>query len=51
MRRGILLTLVLTVTLALLEEGELLKAVLNVLLSVVLCLGATWIGIVTGRQL
>ncbi len=38
-------------TLALLEEGELLKAVLNVLLSVVLCLGATWIGIVTGRQL
>ena len=37
--------------LALMEEGELLKAALNVLLSVILCLGATWIGIVTGRQL
>lgn len=36
-------------TLALLEEGELLKSVMNVLLSVVLCLGATWVGMMMGR--
>lgn len=36
-------------TLALLEEGELLKSVINVLLSVVLCLGATWVGMMMGR--
>lgn len=38
-------------TLALLEDGEVMKSVLNVVLSVLLCLGATWIGIVAGRQL
>lgn len=38
-------------TLALLEEGEVLKSILNVLLSVFLCLGATWIGMATARQL
>ncbi|MCX4189556.1 fluoride efflux transporter CrcB [Methylophaga sp. OBS3] len=36
-------------TLALLDEGELLKSVMNVLLSVVLCLGATWLGMMMGR--
>lgn len=36
-------------TLALLEEGEVLKSLLNVLLSVFLCLGATWIGMIMGR--
>ena len=38
-------------TMALLEDGALVKAGLNVLLSVVLCLGATWLGISLGRQL
>jgi CrcB protein len=36
-------------TLALLEEGEMLKSLVNVLLSVILCLGGTWVGIVMGR--
>lgn len=38
-------------TLNLVEGGELLKAVLNVLLSVVLCLAAAWGGMIMGRQL
>ena len=38
-------------TLALLETGELGRAALNVFLSVTLCLGATWLGLVIGRQL
>jgi len=38
-------------TFNLLEDGEIIKALVNVLLSVVLCLGATWLGIVFGRQL
>jgi CrcB protein len=38
-------------TLNLMEEGELLKAVLNVGLSVVLCLAAAWLGVLTGRTL
>ncbi len=38
-------------TLNLLEQGETLKALLNILLSVTLCLGAAWLGIITGRQL
>ena len=38
-------------TFYLLEQGELAKALSNVLLSVVLCLVATWLGILTGRQL
>lgn len=37
-------------TLALLEEGELLKGLLNVFLSVVLCLAAVWFGMVIGRR-
>jgi len=38
-------------TMILLEGGELLKGMLNVVLSVVLCLGATWFGLLIGRQL
>ncbi|CAI8858793.1 fluoride efflux transporter CrcB [Methylococcus capsulatus] len=38
-------------TLALFEEGSLLKAALNVLLSVVLCLAAVWVGAVLARRL
>lgn len=38
-------------TVLLLEAGEPIKAGLNVFLSVVLCLGATWFGLVIGRQL
>ena len=35
----------------LLENGEMLKAVVNVLLSVTLCLIAAWAGVMIGRQL
>ena len=38
-------------TFNLLEEGEPFKAVLNVVLSVTLCLAATWAGVLAGRQL
>jgi CrcB protein len=38
-------------TLYLFEQGNLQKAVLNVFLSMVLCLAAVWIGLVTGRKL
>jgi CrcB protein len=38
-------------TLLLLENGETLKAGLNVLLSVGVCLLATWLGMLIGRQL
>jgi len=38
-------------TLNLIEQGALLKAGLNIVLSVVLCVGATWIGVLAGRQL
>ncbi|PHS26767.1 MAG: fluoride efflux transporter CrcB [Methylophaga sp.] len=37
-------------TLGLLESGELSRAALNILLSVVLCLLATWVGLLIGRQ-
>ncbi|WP_455217088.1 fluoride efflux transporter FluC, partial [Kaarinaea lacus] len=36
-------------TLNLIEEGDLFKAMLNVALSVVLCLFAAWIGVLAGR--
>ena len=36
-------------TLNLMEEGEMLKALMNIVLSVVLCLLAAWVGIVAGR--
>jgi len=38
-------------TLNLLEEGEAVRALLNILLNLVLCLGAAWAGITLGRQL
>lgn len=38
-------------TIALLEDGELFRALMNVVLSVLFCLAATWIGISVGRQL
>ncbi len=38
-------------TLNLMEQGELLKAGLNVLVSVTLCLFACWAGMLMGRQL
>ncbi|HFD91954.1 MAG TPA: fluoride efflux transporter CrcB [Gammaproteobacteria bacterium] len=38
-------------TFNLMEQGEMLKALLNILLSITLCLGAAWLGIITGRQL
>ncbi|QBQ56518.1 fluoride efflux transporter CrcB [Nitrosococcus wardiae] len=38
-------------TLYLFEEGNLSKAALNILLSIILCLAAVWIGLVLGRQI
>ena len=38
-------------TLALLEDGEIVKALLNIFLSVILCLLAVWGGVVLGRQI
>ena len=38
-------------TLNLIFSGELVKAALNIVLSVLLCIIAAWIGIVIGRQL
>lgn len=38
-------------TLMLMESGELSRAALNVVLSVTLCLVATWLGLVMGRQI
>lgn len=38
-------------TLLLIEEGHLLKAALNIVLSVTLCLSAAWLGMGLGRQL
>lgn len=38
-------------TLKLIEKGELSKAALNILLSIVLCIGAAWAGTRLGRQL
>lgn len=38
-------------TLMLVESGEQVRALLNVMLSVILCLVATWIGMAVGRQL
>jgi len=38
-------------TLNLLESGELARAVVNILLSLSLCMIAVWLGVVFGRQL
>jgi CrcB protein len=37
-------------TFNLLEQGEPMKALTNALLSVTLCVGATWVGVVLARQ-
>jgi len=37
-------------TLNLIEDGQLVRAVMNMLLSVVLCVAAAWGGMVLGRQ-
>ena len=38
-------------TLNLIEQADYLKAGLNILLSVVACIGAAWLGLLVGRQL
>lgn len=38
-------------TLVLIESGELQRALLNIIFSVVICIGATWVGLFFGRQL
>jgi len=38
-------------TFALFEDGERLKALMNIILSVTLCLVAVWLGVVAGRRL
>lgn len=38
-------------TLNLLEQGTYARALMNVVASFFLCLGATWIGVIAGRQL
>jgi CrcB protein len=38
-------------TISLIQSGALIRAMLNILISVVLCLAATWIGLSFGRQL
>lgn len=38
-------------TINLIENGEVYKSMLNILVSVSLCLGLTWLGIILGRQL
>jgi len=37
-------------TFSLIQTGELTKAFLNIFLSMTLCLAATWLGIIAGRQ-
>jgi CrcB protein len=37
-------------TFNLIEQGAVLKALLNMAGSLVLCVGATWIGVIIGRQ-
>ncbi len=38
-------------TLQLFEEGAFVRAAMNIILSVVLCLAAAWAGMISGRQL
>lgn len=38
-------------TINLFEQGELFKALLNIGLSVVLCIGAAWAGVISGKNL
>lgn len=38
-------------TFNLIQTGEMTKAFVNMFVSVVLCLGATWVGVIAGRQI
>ena len=38
-------------TLNLLEQGDVMRAVMNILLSVLVCLVAVWFGVLIGRQI
>lgn len=38
-------------TISLVEQGAFAKATVNMIVSLVLCVGATWLGVVFGRQL
>lgn len=38
-------------TFNLIQSGEMTKAFINMFISVLLCLAATWIGVIAGRQL
>jgi CrcB protein len=38
-------------TVSLIESGELNRALLNIVLSVVVCVAATWVGLLIGRQI
>jgi len=38
-------------TLNLIETGEMAKAFLNMFINIFLCLGATWVGVIAGRQI
>lgn len=38
-------------TFNLIESGEIAKAFINMFISVILCLTATWVGVLAGRQL
>jgi CrcB protein len=38
-------------TLYLIEQGEMMRAMANIALSVLLCLAAVWLGVFLGRQL
>lgn len=38
-------------TFNLIQSGEMTKAFLNMFLNIILCLSATWLGIIAGRQL
>ncbi len=38
-------------TLNLIQEGEHMRALMNVLISVVVCVSAAWLGVIAGRQL
>ena len=38
-------------TLNLLEQGDIMRAMMNIILSVLLCLAAVWLGVIIGRQI
>ena len=38
-------------TFNLIQSGEMARAFINMFISIFLCLGATWIGVIAGRQL